>query len=358
MPSVDAVRAEFLAATGTAWPRTVALLGHPRLYQRLLDMEAMAERVPSRVGPYKRSQLLAWDAETTAWEAWDTVSGHRVHLVAGAWTPPMRTGVLPWREGGPGVWVSPPIELSLADLLPDIDDDPVLCAQVLTAAVAALPDLYGTLGAATLVRHRGVWTVSGIPGGEPNAGARGVGRVAALFGTHGEALAELAESPEAPPELVAHMLRTELADRLIVQVHRLRRRPALEARARRVAQVRRLADRLAVALRPRVGRGCLAVNPDGSVALLESDGRVLRGGVRGSATGDAPLGILWRDGNLDGQAVRPLLRLWSSRRPADEDRRAEVQARIGGDDAFVERTLAFLRTSAHLRVDRMLLGRG
>ena len=38
MPSVDAVRAQFLAATGTAYPRTVALLAHPRLHQRLIDM--------------------------------------------------------------------------------------------------------------------------------------------------------------------------------------------------------------------------------------------------------------------------------------------------------------------------------
>ncbi len=357
MPSVDAIRERFLNATGSAFPRTAALLPHPRLYQELLDMEGTAERVPTRFGPYKRSQLLAWDRSTTSWEAWDTISGHRVHMVVGTWTPPSRPGVLEWAPAAAGVWVSPPIELSLSDLLPDIGEDPLLCAQVLVAAVQSLPDPYGTLSAATLVRHRGVWKVSGIPGGEVLEGAAGVGRIAALFGADGEALSELTESPHVGIDTIEHMLRTELSDRLVAQVHRLRRRPAVAARGRRSAKVRELAERLATAVRPPAGRGCLAANADGSVALIECDGDVLRGGVRGSATGDAPLGVLWRAGELDGHAVRPLLRLWSSRRQGDEDRRAEVQARIGGDDDFVERTLGFLRTSAHLRVDRMLLNR-
>lgn len=361
MPAVDAVRARFLTATGSAFPRTAALVAHPRLYQEMLDMEAVSERGPARIGRFRRSQLLAWDRETASWEAWDTESGHRVHLVLGRWTPPDRPGVLTWSlaQGGArdGVWVSPPIELSLGDLLPDVGEDALLCAQVLVAAVRALPDPFGTVGPGTVVRSAGTWTVSGIPGGDAGEGAGAIGRLAALFGHHGEALAELTEMPQVPVSTVERMLQTELADRLVAQVHRIRRRPAVALRERRVVAVRRLAERLALAVRPPVGRGCLAAGADGTVALIEGDGDVVRGGLRGALPG-AELGVLWRRGELDGHAVRPLLRLWSSRRTQDEDRRKEVQKSIGGDDRFVEAALSFLRVSAHLRVDRMLLLRG
>ncbi len=357
MPAVEAVRARFLAATGSAFPRTGAVVAHPRLYQELLDLEAASERGPARTGRFRRGQLLAWDRASSAWEAWDTESGHRVHLVVGDWSPKVRPGVLPWTPAGPGAWVSPPIELSLADLLPDIGEDALLCAQVLVAAVRALPDDDGTLGPATVVRSGGRWGVSGIPGGEHTEGASAVGRLAALFGHHGEALAELAESPQVPVETVARMLTTELADRLVAQVHRIRRRPAVAARERRVASLRRLAERLALAVRPPAGQGCLSVGSADTVALIESDGVVIRGGVRGALPG-ARLGVLWERGELDGHAVRPLLRLWSGRRPADEPRRLQVQAALGGDDNFVAAALEFLRVSAHLRVDRMLLLRG
>lgn len=362
MPSVDAVRARFLNATGTAFPRTAALVSHPRLYQEMLDMEAVSERGPAGVPRYRRSQLLAWDRETASWEAWDTESGHRVHLVMGSWTPPSRPGVLAWAsvgEGGArdGVWVSPPVELSLADLLPEVDDDALLCAQVLVAAVRALPDPFGTLGPSTVVRSAGRWTVSGVPGGDSGEGAGAVGRLAALFGLHGEALADLAEMPHVPVPTVERMLHAELADQLVAQIHRIHRRPAVALRERRAVAVRLLAERLAYAVRPPVGRGCLAAGADGTVALIEGDGDVIRGGLRGALPA-AELGVLWRRGELDGHAVRPLLRLWSSRRAQDEDRRRDVQRSIGGDDGFVESTLNFLRVSAHLRVDRMLLLRG
>jgi hypothetical protein len=84
---------------------------------------------------------------------------------------------------------------------------------------------------------------------------------------------------------------------------------------------------------------------------------VLRGGIRASVAATADLPVIWRRGELDGHAVRPLLRLWSGRRPADEERRSAVQAELAGDDRFVEAALAFLRLGAHLRVDRMLLAR-
>lgn len=357
MPTVDATRARFFDACGSAFPRTAQLIAHPRLYQALLDMEAVGDGVPARFGPYRRTQLAAWDRQTSTWEAWDTVSGHRVHLVVGTWTPPVRDGVLPWSPVAPNAWVTPPIELSLADLLPDVGEDALLCAQVLIAAVRSLPDPYGVLGPSSVVRSGGVWCVSGFPGGEGDEGAAGVGRLAALFGHHGEALSELVETPQVSVDTVEHMLRTELADRLVAHVHRLRRRPAVEARQRRLAAVRHYADRLARAVRPPIGRGCLAASADGSVALLEGDGIVLRGGIRATQTASSGLAPIWRAGELDGHAVRPLLRLWSARRPADEERRNEVQAQIGGDDAFVEAALSFLRLGAHLRVDRMLLAR-
>ncbi len=357
MPTVDALRARFFEATGSAFPRTAQLIAHPRLYQAMLDMEAVGDGVPARVGPFRRTQLLAWDRDASTWEAWDTVSGHRLHMVIGRWTPPPREAVLPWTQVAPTAWVSPPLELSLADLLPDIGEDPLLCAQVLVAAVRALPDPFGVLGPSCIVRSGGAWVVSGYPGGEEDEGVAGIGRVASLFGHHGEALAELEESPQLSPETVEQLLRTELADRLVAQVHRLRRRPLLEARQRRVAGVRRLADRLARAVRPPEGRGCLSAAIDGSVAVLEGDGDVLRGGIRASVGATADLPVIWRRGELDGHAVRPLLRLWSGRRPADEERRSAVQAELAGDDRFVEAALAFLRLGAHLRVDRMLLAR-
>ncbi len=357
MPTVDGLRARFLEATGSAFPRTAQLISHPRLYQAMLDMEAVAEGVPARIGPYRRTQLTAWGQGTSTWEAWDTVSGHRVHLVIGAWSPPARDGVLAWLPVAPGAWVTPPIELSLADLLPDVGEDPVLCAQVLVAAVRALPDTEGSLCPSSVVRSAGVWSISGFPGGESDEGVSGIGRLAALFGHHGEALSELAETPHLSTDTVEHMLRTELSDRLVEQIHRLRRRPLVEARERRVAAVRHLADRLARAVRPPRGRGCLSAEADGSVALLEGDGIVLRGGIRGGWTGISGLPPIWRAGELDGHAVRPLLVSWSRKKPGDEQRRNEVQAQIGGDDAFVEAALAFVRLGAHLRVDRMLLAR-
>lgn len=357
MPTVDALRSRFLEATGSAFPRTAQLIAHPRLYQAMLDMEGVADGVPARVGPYRRTHLLAWDRDASTWEAWDTVSGHRLHLVIGQWSPPHREGVLPWTQVAPTAWVSPPLELSLADLLPDVGEDPLLCAQVLVAAVRSLPDPFGVLGPSCIVRSGGAWAVSGYPGGEQDEGVAGIGRLAALFGHHGEALAELEETPQLSVETVEHLLRTELADRLVAHVHRLRRRPVVEARRRRLAGVRRLADRLARAVRPPVGKGCLSAAPDGSVAMLEGDGEVLRGGIRASAAATADLPVVWQAGELDGHAVRPLLRLWSARRPADEERRAAVHAQIAGDDQFVEAALAFLRLGAHLRVDRMLLAR-
>ncbi len=360
MPCVDTVRARFLEATGSAYPRTAALIAHPRLYQEMLDMEAAAERGPSRFGSIRRNKLLAWDANTSAWDAWDTVSGQRVHLVTGVWKPPVREGVLSWLPVGAGAWVTPPIELSLSDLLPDIGEDPVLCAQVLVAAVRSLPDPFGTLGPSTVVRSGGVWSISGIPGGEREEGVAGVGRLAGLFGHHGEALAELVEMPDLGVPTVEHMLVTELSDRLVAQVHRIRRRPLVAARERRLTAVRHLAERLAKAVRPPKGKGCLAVDAQGAMAMLECDGEVLRGGIRagGDPAKPATLGVLWDRGELDGHAVRPLLRLWSSRREGDEARRNDVQKAIGGDDAFVEAALGFMRQSAHLRVDRMLLLRG
>lgn len=373
---VDEVRAAAAALTGEAEPTVARLLAVGESGVRVeglrREIERAGEGLPVAFGPVRRTRLLAWDARSTTWEAWNTLTGERLLLRAPRPTSRADARMLAGWAKVPGATLrhdggtrleSQPLRATLGDLLPlEETADPAWRAGVLGGVLGALagldgphglvhPDLVALVGDdAESARWTLVWL--GPPEPAPRRATddlRDVGEIALLLDD--PVVGGFAEDPPPSPIDALDLFLQGLTEELLAARHALLRRSRTHARSGRVARLRTLVARLEAAQPPPRGRGCVRAGTDGVVHLVESDGRQVRAGAaQGPIFGNLP--ELWRDGRLDAAGARALLRAWRGRTLGDEARRARTDAELGGGAAPLMR---WVNAMLRLRTDRLLL---
>ena len=107
---------------------------------------------------------------------------------------------------------------------------------------------------------------------------------------------------------------------------------------------------------PPRGRFCLRADANGVLVLVESDGSCVRGGAAAELEAQF-LPVLWRrDGDLDVQASRAVLRAWARRGDGDSARRAAASSALGTGEAGAAAIVRWLTGQARLRALRLVLG--
>jgi len=358
----------------------------------LRDRETCGEGLPAVVGEVRRAALMDADAISTTWRGWnvrtgapeavrcpkpavlrDPVWGRR--LERGAALAARIPGLAPlaWRPHGewPHVHASLP-GVPLDDLLPA--EDPPDAVQLVRWSLLALDHLgalherglvHGSLGARHLLVAPSdlvlAWfdPVTEAPG-TPAGDLAGLARALAALDPESahplvQAVAPWIEAPPASVPDALGLVRAALSETLLAERHRLAARARRGARDGRTARLHRAATYLARALPPPVGRCCLSAASDGSLVVVESDGRVVRGGA---AAGVPPRGlpvVHAPDRGLDAPLARRLLRAWARRDEGDPALRARAQAAWGGDDATGEALARWLSARSRLRRAVLLL---
>ena len=263
---------------------------------------------------------------------------------------------------------------SLADLLPVEDaPDTRTIARTLGGGLAGLAALHeaGRVHGGVRPEHL-VLTSDGVklawldPVLPIERGARqdlaDLGRAVAQLDPLGEdsvgALARgLAEGPPPTPQLAIELLGRTLGSELADRRHRVAMRRRLVARRSDEARLLRLAHRLADALPPPSGRWCLRAGRDAVMVLAESDGTTVKGGpVAGLDARYLP--TVWGSDGLDAVGARALMRAWATRMRGDDDKRADLQRQLGGQDDGAADLCAWLSCQARLRAVRLLLELG
>lgn len=387
MPTVEALHDALLARTGSVEPSAaeLAALGPDgeALARALREVAAAGKGLPLLFGTVRRVALVAWDATTTAWDAWDTATGERrllrlprrrdaatlARLRADAEQP----GVLPmeWSEEGVPHLRSVPFDGTLADLLP-LADPPgaAWIGRVLAGVLRSLGALHaagrahGQLGPALVMDRGGAWEVAWLDPDEGGGAAsvaddlRAFGHLAVAVDPAGDLgrLAEgFAEHPPPSAEDAARLLVAGLGAQLAEAHHHVVLRARRMERARRTALLRRLVRRLIAAVPPPVVRGCLRAEADGRAFVVASDGLVVRAGAWAHGGALERLPAVWVRGLLEPGHARAAMRAWSGRAAGDEDARRARNADLGGDDADLERLARWLAGMARLRADAMVL---
>lgn len=386
-------------ATLPALRAQAAADGDDRRMMALRELELACGGLPPVVDGVRRERLLAVDPLATTWEGWEIEGGGRTMLrcLHPRWlddpvmrrrlAAPLPTGLpdalaVPTRahlDGDwPHLWLAAP-GLPIVDRLP-VEDPPdrIELARLLGTGLTALDALHragrnhgGPMATHLFSGPDGVqlaWLDRfGAADDGPAHDLRRLGRLIAALDPHGaDPVAGLAWSwTEDPPPSAADglvLLRRTLAGDLLAARHQLAlagRRVGRQDRAGRLSQLaRRLQTSVAPPALP-AGRACLKATITGSLFLVESDGRVVRGGAVPALAGDpavADLPALFHPRfGLDAQVARTLLRAWASRARGDEVQRARVQDQLGSRDAHAQALVRWLRAMAALRRSRMML---
>jgi hypothetical protein len=359
----------------------------------LREREVAAAGLPARLGGASRGRLLASDAISTVWEAWDS-GGQRVALrvLAPAWRHDpvwlrrLERGALA-AAGVAGVaraeWISggetPHVRYALggpalADLLP-AEDPPSEreLARFLAGGLRGLAALHarglvaGALGPESLLLGPEGVTLAWFDPvlrspGDSRADLSALGRAVGLLDpgaiTRMGGLAHgFAESPPPTASDGAELLRRTMAGLLADARHTLVLRARVQRRATARGRLLAAVRRLERALPPPAGTVCLRAGHDAVMVVAESDGEVVRGGpVAGVPARFLPV-IYTRAAGLDPGGCRALLRAWATRTGGDEERRARIQAQLGADDAAAAALCRWLAGQARLRASRLLLER-
>lgn len=386
-PAAHRAAVEALAARD---PARLSALDPALLHLRAL--ETAGEGLPDVIGDVRRARLLDADPISTTWEGWNQRTGDREAVRClrphfrrdPVWHRRLERGVqavatvpglapLRWRahDDWPHVHLSLP-GTPLADLLP-VEDPPDTPSLVRWAAhgLARLEALHrrgrvhGNLGPRhLLLRPDGLVLAWFDPirehPGDPVEDIAALARCfLAMDPTQGHPLLQLvapwASAPPASAEDALRILRRHLADHLLEGRHRLVLRARRHDRQSRGARLLHAVTGLAQALPPPEGRACLRAGHDGTLALVESDGRRILGGF---AAGVPPRGLTplyTPERGLDAPLTRSLLRAWARREDGDPDRQARVQADWGGSDRVAGVLARWLTASSRLRTARMLL---
>lgn len=379
MPTASAYYAALAALGCDAHAPDATLLAHGADGARVAwwrrELERCTAAAPARVDGVRLARLVAWDADTSAWEGWDAQRAERVlariarteHGAAVLADAAVRPGLLPMRRTAQGHLLSVPIRETLADALPAGSVGVTWAARLAAGVLGALAGLHGVgrahgavLPEAVVCTLGGRWTLSWF-GDHPHATVaadlRATGRLLAALDPDDELGAStFAEWPPPSAADAGMLMAAGLAVRLAAERHGVERR-AREL-ARRVALHRLLGgvERLRRAAAPPVMRACLRVGKDGRAWIAESDGRRVRVGFRDPHGGEQ-LASAYDGADVDPVAVRGALRAWSTRATGDEAGRVALQRAFACEDDDARRLIRWLVAMSRLRTDRLLLAR-
>ena len=357
----------------------------------LLDAERAAADtgLPSTLAGHRRRHLLGFDALSTTWSGWSVEQGTPVWLqvLRPRWVghPTMVRRFVEARAPA-GVAAFSPVDgavlptrvlrqpgTPLRELAPQPGEDPVCLpvrAAIFAHALAGLAAVHATgrgvgPGVAdwVVVRPAGPMVVDRLPFAEPPDPERDLRELAAAVLALGPAaqdpLATLARTwaERAPPS--AHdggvLVARAMASHLAWLRHQLVRSRRSHTRGHRLGGLSRLLRRLEQVQAPPLGIACLATLGHDQQVLVESDGRVLRGGpVVAGHPRDLPL--VWSaDGGLDPVAGRLLLRAWAQCQGADRAAADAIQAALGPRAVAPTHFVRWLKAARRLRSGRLLL---
>jgi hypothetical protein len=347
------------------------------------------EGLEATIGPYRRRKLLAYDALSTTWSAWNVQTGKAawVQVLRPRWwqrpsmvrrfsdvTSPAPLRGFTWLTGcDVPVRVLEEPGIPLRELVPVPGEDPVslpLRAAVFAHGLQGLAALHGA--------ERSVggdirdWLTVGAAGPRivdrwpfasectPEADIRDLARsIVDLAPASSDPIVTLARTwCERPPPSASdgtHLVARAMASHLAWLRHQLVRSRRHHTRGGRIGRLSRLVRRLEAVGLPPVGTACLAVRSDELPLMVWSDGEELRGGPA-SAPDPAQLPVVWsRAQGLDPVASRLLLRGWSAARETPEASEAIDRGSGATGGIPAEMVARWLKACRRLRSARLLL---
>jgi hypothetical protein len=351
---------------------------------QMRDLELAHLGLPPVIDGARRSRLLATDAISTTWEAWNLSGGERLFLrcTRPRWTADpvilrrMAQGANTHTSWHPsGDW--PHLRLVangalLTDRFPveDVASTERL-ARTLGEGLRALSELHergqvhgGPLapffvespGSLRLV-HLDAFDVQTTPADDLRELAW---LIVAMDPLNSDPVAMLAEEwVDSPPPTAAdgiRLLKRCLGGVLLAERHRLSIAARSANRLDRKTRLARAVRKMAQIVPPPEGKVCIKADVDGALVMVESESGIIRGGAVADATSSRFLPIIYSSSQgLDAQSARFLLRSWALRKQGDENTRAEIQASLAASDSQAEQLIRWMSAMARLRAARLIL---